>query len=112
MSSLAPDTGSLIWTKGCETGQEDLIGATPWEALAGLAEGIYILFVVSAFFILGRVVIYLTMPDMFRGVLVASREARAGVLAHVQVVTLKSASAVAIAAVFACRQLMTLELLI
>ena len=61
-------------------------------------------------FILGRAAVYLTTSDTFRRVLLASKEVRAEVLAHVEVVMLKSASAAATATVFACRQLTTLEL--
>ena len=56
-----------------------------------------------AVFILGRAAIYLTAPGAFRGVLLASKEVRTEVLAHVEVVMLKEASEAAIAAVFACR---------
>ena len=53
--------------------------------------------------ILGRPAVYLTTPDTLRGVLLASKEVRVGVLAHVEVVMLKSASEAAIAAVLVCR---------
>ena len=61
-------------------------------------------------FILGRAAVYLTTDDIFRGVLLASNEVRTEVLAHVEVVKLKSASEAAVATVFACRQLTTLHL--
>ena len=61
-------------------------------------------------FILGRAAVYLTTPVIFRGVLLASKEVRTEVLAHVEVVMLRSASEAAIATVFACRQLTTLKL--
>ena len=65
----------------------------------------------SHVFILGRAAVYVTTSDAFRGVLLSSKEVRAEVLAHVEVVMLKSASEATIAMVFACRQLMTLEIL-
>ena len=64
----------------------------------------------DVFFILGWAAVYLTTPDTFRGVLLASKEVRTGVLAHVEVVKLKTASEAAIETVVACcRQLKTLE---
>ena len=62
-------------------------------------------------FILGRAGVYLTTPDVFRGVSLASKVVRTEVLVHVEVVKLQYASHAAIATVFACRQLTTLNLL-
>ena len=62
----------------------------------------------TVFFVLGRAAVYLATPDTVRGVLLASKEVRAEVLVHVEVVRLESASEAAIATVIACRQLTTL----
>ena len=61
-------------------------------------------------FILGRAAVYLTTRDAFRGVLLAGKEVRTEILAHVEVVELSYASEAAIATVMACRQLTTLEI--
>ena len=64
----------------------------------------------DVFDILDRAALYLTTTDAFRGVLLASTEVRAEVLAHAEVVMIKSASATALATVFVCQQLTTLNL--
>ena len=61
-------------------------------------------------FILGMVAVYLTTPETLRGVLLASKEVRTEVLEHAEVVMLRSASEAAIATVFDCRPLATLDL--
>ena len=64
----------------------------------------------GAIFILDRVAVYLTTPDPLRRALHASKDVRADVFARAEVLMLKPASETAIATVFACRQLATLEL--
>ena len=49
-------------------------------------------FMSDALFVLGRAAVYLTTLDSSRGVLRASKEVRAEVLAHIEVVELQSAS--------------------
>ena len=57
----------------------------------------------DVFFILGRAALCLTTPEhVVRGVLLANKEIRAEVLAHVEVLKLEKASKAAIATVFCC----------
>ena len=60
-------------------------------------------------FIMGRAAPYLSTPATFRGVLLAGKEARTEVFAHVGVVELEDASEAVIAVVLVCRQLTTLN---
>ena len=65
----------------------------------------------DVFFIVGMAATFLTTCDAFRCIVLASKVARAEVLAHVEVVIkLEFASEAAVASVFACRQLISLEL--